>query len=82
MVFSSMVDGEVRVRLGHARAGWRILLGLVVGGAAGAANGLLVTKVRLPPFIVTLGTLNIFVALTLLYATGRTIRDAELATAC
>jgi fructose transport system permease protein len=60
--------------------GWlAIMLGLIVGGLAGAGNGLLVTKVRLPPFIVTLGTLNIFLAFTLLYATGRTIRDAELA---
>jgi fructose transport system permease protein len=64
----------------HGIPGWlAILLGLVVGGLAGAANGLLVTRVRLPPFIVTLGTWNIFTAFTLLYATGRTIRDAELA---
>jgi fructose transport system permease protein len=78
MVFSSMVMAKTAFDAGIP--GWlAILLGLVVGAAAGLANGLLVTRVRLPPFIVTLGTLNIFVALTLLYATGRTIRDAELA---
>jgi fructose transport system permease protein len=78
MVFSSMVMAKTAFDTGMP--GWlAILLGVVVGGFAGAANGLLVTKVRLPPFIVTLGTYNIFVALTLLYATGRTIRDAELA---
>jgi fructose transport system permease protein len=78
MVFSSMVMAKTAFDAGIP--GWlAILLGLLVGGAAGAANGLLVTKVRLPPFIVTLGTLNIFAALTLMYATGRTIRDAELA---
>ena len=33
---------------------------------------------RLPPFIVTLGTLNIFVALTLLYSNGATVRGAEM----
>jgi fructose transport system permease protein len=78
MVFSSMVMAKSAFDSGIP--GWlAILLGLVVGGLAGAANGLLVTKVRLPPFIVTLGTLYIFTALTLLYATGRTIRDAELA---
>jgi fructose transport system permease protein len=79
MVFSSMVMAKTAFDKGIP--GWlAILLGLVVGGLAGAANGLLVTRVRLPPFIVTLGTLNIFTAFTLLYATGRTIRDAELAT--
>jgi fructose transport system permease protein len=78
MVFSSMV--MAKTAFDHGIPGWlAILLGLVVGGLAGAANGLLVTRVRLPPFIVTLGTLNIFTAFTLLYATGRTIRDAELA---
>jgi fructose transport system permease protein len=78
MVFSSMV--MAKTAFDHGIPGWlAILLGLVVGGLAGAANGLLVTRVRLPPFIVTLGTWNIFTAFTLLYATGRTIRDAELA---
>ena len=79
MVFSSMVMAKTAFDAGIP--GWlAILLGLGVGAAAGACNGLLVTKVRLPPFIVTLGTLNIFAALTLLCATGRTIRDTELAT--
>ena len=79
MVFSSMVMAKTAFDSGIP--GWlAILLGLLVGAAAGAFNGLLVTKVRLPPFIVTLGTLSIFTAFTLLYATGRTIRDSELAT--
>ncbi|MFZ5852810.1 MAG: ABC transporter permease [Actinomycetota bacterium] len=78
MVFSSMVMAKTAFDSGIP--GWlALLLGLVVGTLAGGVNGLLVTKVRLPPFIVTLGTLNVFVALTLLYATGRTIRDTELA---
>ena len=33
---------------------------------------------KLPPFIATLGTLNIFIALTLLYSGGQTIRKAEM----
>lgn len=36
-----------------------VLGGLLVGGIAGAVNGLLVTRFRLPPFIATLGTLSI-----------------------
>lgn len=56
-----------------------LVLGIAVGAAAGALNGILITRLKLPPFIVTLGTLGIFTALTLIYATGRTVRDTELA---
>ena len=55
------------------------LMGIAVGAGAGALNGVLITRLKLPPFIVTLGTLGIFTALTLIYATGRTVRDTELA---
>lgn len=55
-----------------------IALGLLVGAGAGALNGFLVTKLRLPPFIVTLGTLNVFLAITLIYATARTINDDKM----
>jgi fructose transport system permease protein len=33
----------------------------------------LVTRIKLPPFIVTLGTLSVFTAITLIYAHGQTI---------
>lgn len=36
------------------------------------------TRFRLPPFIVTLGTLNIFIALTLLYSGGSTVRGSAM----
>jgi len=55
-----------------------LLIGIVLGMAAGAVNGLLVTKVNLPPFIVTLGTLSIFTALALLYSGGQSISAARL----
>lgn len=41
-----------------------LLLGILTCVAFGVLHGGLVTKVRLPPFIVTLGTLNIALALT------------------
>ena len=51
-----------------------LLIGVVVAvGCAGTLNGLLVTRLKLPPFIVTLGTLSIFTAIALLYAKGQTI---------
>ncbi|ANJ28718.1 ABC transporter permease [Agromyces aureus] len=77
MVLSSMVMAQTSVQLGLP--GWlALILGLIVGLAAGAFNGFLVTRLKLPPFIVTLGTLSIFVALTLLYSGGSTVRGAEM----
>jgi fructose transport system permease protein len=49
-----------------------VLLGILVCVAFGLLNGALVTMIRLPPFIVTLGTLNIAFALTHIY-TSQTI---------
>ncbi len=41
----------------------------------GLVNGLLVTRVKLPPFIVTLGTLNIAFAITQLYSESQTVTN-------
>ncbi|MER2598689.1 MAG: ABC transporter permease [Caldilineales bacterium] len=46
-----------------------ILLGILVCILFGVMNGALVTGIRLPAFIVTLGTLNIAYALTRIYTT-------------
>ena len=46
-----------------------IIVGILVGVAFGLVNGLLVTRLNLPPFIVTLGTWNIAFALTRIYTT-------------
>ena len=49
--------------------------GLVACMAFGLLNGLLVTRIKLPPFIVTLGTMNIAFAITQLYSGAQTITD-------
>ena len=49
--------------------------GIGVTSAFGLLNGLLVTTINLPPFIVTLGTLNIAFAITQLYSGSQTITD-------
>ncbi len=77
MIFSSMVVAQTAAVNG-VPGGLALIIGLFVGLAAGALNGFLVTRLRLPPFIVTLGTLNVFIALTLLYSNGATIRGAEM----
>ena len=55
-----------------------VTAGVVVAVAAGAVNGLLITRLKLPPFIVTLGTLGIFTALSLILFKARTIQGPEL----
>jgi fructose transport system permease protein len=55
-----------------------IILGILVAMLAGAVNGFLIVKLSLPPFIVTLGTLSIFTALTLILFKARTIQGPEI----
>jgi len=52
-----------------------IASGIGVTTLFGAINGLLVSAVKLPPFIVTLGTMNIAFALTQLYSEAQTVTD-------
>jgi len=56
-----------------------ILCGIGVTAAFGLLNGLLVTRIKLPPFIVTLGTLNIAFAITQLYSNAQTVTDVPAA---
>lgn len=72
MVLSSLVMSKM-VFTNHAPAVLALFVGLVIAVAAATINGLLVTRIKLPPFIVTLGTLGIFTAVTLIYAQGQTI---------
>ncbi len=57
-----------------------ILLGFATCAVFGAINGSFVTRLKLPPFIVTLGTLNIAFALTHIYSGEQTVSNlpAEL----
>ncbi len=50
-----------------------IFLGVAATMGFGWVNGLLVTRVKLPPFIVTLGTMNIAFAITQLYSNAQTV---------
>ncbi len=71
-----VLSSEVMVKLvyDHGVPGLlALLVGAIVAVATGALNGLLVTRMKLPPFIVTLGTFSIFTAVSLIYAKGQTI---------
>ncbi len=55
-----------------------IPMGIAIGTLMGTFNGILVTKARIPPFIVTLGTLYIFNSLKLWYTGSESVRNADL----
>lgn len=52
-----------------------IACGIGVTTLFGLMNGALVTAVKLPPFIVTLGTMNVAFALTQLYSDSQTVTE-------
>jgi ribose transport system permease protein len=63
LIFSGVIAGKTMVALGGTDLGWG---GIALGGLAGVAaglgwgilNGLLIAKARIPPLIVTLGSLG------------------------
>lgn len=77
LILSSLVMGNLAVMSGLP-APLAILIGVVVGTVMGLFNGILVTKMKLPPFIVTLGTLSIFRALKLAYSHSESIRNVDI----
>ena len=77
MILSSVVMGRTCVVYGVPLA-IAFPLGLFVGFLCGAVNGLIITLLRLPPFIVTLGTWSIFGALNIYYSRSETIRQQDI----
>ncbi len=77
MVFSSVIMGQFTFRYGIP-APVAIACGLAIGTACGFINGWLVAKVKLPPFIVTLGMWQIVLAANFLYSANETIRSQEI----
>jgi fructose transport system permease protein len=77
MVLSSIVMAKLSADEGVPGL-LALIIGFGVGTACGLLNGALVTRLRLPPFIVTLGTLNVFFALNLWYSKSATIRGTDM----
>ncbi|MBA2521240.1 MAG: ABC transporter permease [Chloroflexia bacterium] len=84
LVFSSVVAAQAMVTLSGSAEEVRareypnqlfgisagIVLGVLSGLAWGLLNGVLITKLRIPPFIVTLGTLGMSLGLALILSGG------------
>ncbi|VFM97599.1 MAG: mannose ABC transporter membrane protein /fructose ABC transporter membrane protein /ribose ABC transporter membrane protein [Candidatus Kentron sp. G] len=77
MVLSSVVMSRLAVVSGLSPP-LAIALGVGVAAGLGFVNGLFVTRLRLPAFIVTLGTWNIFFALAIWYSGAQSIRSQDI----
>jgi fructose transport system permease protein len=77
MVLTSVVMGQFTFRYGLP-APIAILCGFGVGGLVGFINGFLVARIKLPPFIVTLGMWQIVLATNFLYSRNETIRSQDI----
>jgi fructose transport system permease protein len=77
MVLCSVVMGKFAVVIGIP-AIIAIPIGFVLGTLCGLMNGMLITRLKLPPFIVTLGTWSIFFALNLWYSGAQSIRSQDI----
>ncbi|CAN7188035.1 ABC transporter permease [Rhizobium sp. LjRoot30] len=77
MVLSSVVMGQFVFRLGLP-VEIAILCGFAVGALCGFINGWLVARMKLPPFIVTLGMWQIVLASNFLYSANETIRAQDI----
>jgi fructose transport system permease protein len=77
MVFAFVVMGNMVISHGMP-AGLALLAGFLLAAVFGFANGSLVARLKLPPFIVTLGTWNIIMAICLIYSENETLRQADI----
>src|SRR4051812_19975358 len=76
-VFSSVLMAQFCTKAGMP--GFiALVLGLACGTAMGSINGALVTRIKLPPFIVTLGTLTIFFSLNSVVSNSETVRGSDM----
>lgn len=77
-VISSVIMGQFTFRYGLPPT-IAVASGLAVGTAIGALNGWLIARMKLPPFIVTLGMWQIVLAANFLYSANETIRSQDIA---
>ncbi|MFC0808691.1 ABC transporter permease [Ensifer sp. P24N7] len=77
MVLSSVIMGQFTFRYGFPPV-LSVICGLGVGALCGYINGTLVARMKLPPFIVTLGMWQIVLASNFLYSANETIRAQDI----
>lgn len=80
MILSSIVMGRLAVVFGLPPE-LAFALGLCTGLLCGLINGVLVALVKLPPFIVTLGTWSMYGAMIIFVSRSETLRQQDVAAA-
>ncbi len=73
LAFSGIAVGMLFIRIADFPVLPAFLLGTVIGGGLGLFNGLLISKLKIPAIIVTLGTLNAYRGLLFIVSGGRQI---------
>jgi ribose transport system permease protein len=68
MIMAQMMDAGVPPVLA-------VILGMMMGAGAGALNGVLISYLKLQPFLVTMGTMSLFRGLTLIISDGLPVRS-------
>lgn len=80
MVFSFVVMGNCVIAYGLPGP-IALVIGAAVATLCGLLNGFFVARIKLPPFIVTLGMWNIVMAANLIYSANETLREADVTAA-
>ncbi|UVK44441.1 ABC transporter permease [Mesorhizobium sp. AR07] len=79
MVLSSIVMGRLTVTFG-VPVEIAFILGMLTGLLCGLINGVLVAIIKLPPFIVTLGTWSVYGAMVIYVSHSETVRAQDIET--
>jgi fructose transport system permease protein len=77
LVVSMLVMGNLSVSVGIP-VPFAIAIGMFIGGLMGWINGMLISYIKIPPFIATLGTLSVFTALKLWYSGSQSVRASDI----
>jgi ribose transport system permease protein len=78
LVFSGVIAGKVMIAMGPQ--GWSasivgIVVALLAGGVWGAINGIVITKMHVPPLITTLGSFGAAMGLAQIITNGNDLKD-------
>ena len=76
-VFCSVIMGQFTFRYGLPPS-VSVACGLAAGAGIGAVSGWLITRVKIPPFIATLGVWQIVLAANYIYSKNETIRARDI----
>ncbi len=76
VVLKSMVDSNGNL-LGYGIMA-TLLFGIMIGAATGFINGLLVSKIQIPPILATLGSYELFTGIGIILTKGKAIADLPL----